>query len=54
MADDRKAKVPDPVTPHPSDELSEKDLEQASGGIIDGVPGESTDDKHKGWIEILS
>ena len=21
---------------------------------IDGVPGESTDDKHKGWIEILS
>ena len=21
---------------------------------IDGVPGESTDDKHKGWIEVLS
>lgn len=21
---------------------------------VDGVPGESTDDKHKGWIEILS
>ena len=21
---------------------------------IDGVPGESTDDKHKDWIEILS
>jgi len=21
---------------------------------IDGIPGESTDDKHKEWIEILS
>ncbi len=21
---------------------------------IDGIPGESTDDKHKGWIEVLS
>jgi len=21
---------------------------------VDGVPGESTDDKHKGWIELLS
>ena len=21
---------------------------------IDGVPGESTDDKHKDWIEVLS
>jgi len=21
---------------------------------IDGIPGESTDDKHKGWVEILS
>ena len=21
---------------------------------IDGIPGESTDDKHKDWIEILS
>ena len=21
---------------------------------IDGIPGESTDDKHKDWIEVLS
>ena len=21
---------------------------------VDGIPGESTDDKHKDWIEILS
>jgi type VI secretion system secreted protein Hcp len=22
--------------------------------IIDGIEGESTDDKHRGWIEVLS
>jgi bacteriocin-like protein len=40
----------------PSVELSEKDLEQVTGGAsallqLDGIKGESTDDKHKDWIE---
>ena len=35
-----------------SEELSKEELEKVTGG--DGVPGESTDDKHKDWIEIAS
>ena len=41
-----------------SDELSNKDLEQVTGGAVDaflnieGIKGESTDDTHKDWIEI--
>jgi bacteriocin-like protein len=40
-----------------SGELSEQDLKQVTGGAIDsflnidGIKGESTDDKHKDWIE---
>jgi hypothetical protein len=33
-------------------ELSEQDLKQVTGGVasqIDGIKGESTDDKHKDW-----
>jgi len=33
-------------------ELSPKELNKVTGGLkIDGIPGESTDDKHKDWIE---
>jgi bacteriocin-like protein len=42
-----------------SEELSAEELKKVTGGAfdrflkIDGIPGESTDDKHKDWIEIL-
>lgn len=42
------------------DELTEKDLEGVSGGAfdaylnLDGIKGESTDDKPQGWIEVNS
>jgi type VI protein secretion system component Hcp len=38
-------------------ELSPEELHKVTGGAydaflkIDGIPGESTDDKHKDWIE---
>ena len=37
-------------------ELTSHDLENVSGGFlrVDGVDGESTDDKHKGEIELAS
>ncbi len=36
------------------DELTDKDLEKASGGglPLDGIQGESLDVSHKDWIEI--
>jgi predicted ribosomally synthesized peptide with nif11-like leader len=43
-----------------SGELSEDELGKVAGGggtdrfKFQGVDGESTDDKHKGWIEIAS
>jgi type VI protein secretion system component Hcp len=43
-----------------SPELSNEDLSKAVGGAIDtflnidGIKGESTDDKHKDWIELQS
>ena len=43
-----------------NEELSAEELQKVTGGAydaflkIDGIPGESTDDKHKDWIEILS
>ena len=36
-----------------SEELSREELEKVTGGFGD-IKGESTDDKHKDWIEILS
>ena len=37
-----------------NEELSQVEQEQISGGItFDSIPTETTDDKHKGWIEIL-
>jgi len=42
-----------------NEELSAEELQKVTGGAydaflkIDGIPGESTDDKHKDWIEIL-
>jgi hypothetical protein len=38
-----------------SEELKPNEQEKISGGLtIDGIKGESQDDKHKDWIEILS
>jgi hypothetical protein len=43
-----------------SEELSPEELEKVTGGAydaflnLDGIKGESTDDKHKDWIEISS
>ena len=43
-----------------NEELSAEELQKVTGGAydaflkIDGIAGESTDDKHKDWIEILS
>jgi hypothetical protein len=42
------------------EELNPTEQEKVSGGAfdsflkIDGIPGESTDDKHKDWIEVIS
>jgi bacteriocin-like protein len=54
-----KAKKPTDLTkgssPKTSPELTEKDLSKVSGGLkIGEVAGESTDDKHKGTIELES
>jgi hypothetical protein len=36
-------------------ELTEKDLDKVSGGLkLDGIKGESQDDKYKGGIDIAS
>jgi Type VI secretion system effector, Hcp len=36
-------------------ELTEADLSRVSGGIkLGDIKGESTDDKHKDWIEVLA
>jgi bacteriocin-like protein len=36
-------------------ELTEKDLDNVSGGLkLDGIKGESQDDKYKGGIDIAS
>jgi bacteriocin-like protein len=49
----------DEKAPKPVPELSENQLNQVVGGDkatflkIEGIPGESTDDKHKDWIELL-
>jgi hypothetical protein len=46
-------------SPTTSPELKESELNKVSGGAgsllsLDGIKGESADDKHKGEIEILS
>lgn len=41
------AKKPDDAAKSGQQELTEKDLDKAVGGLL-GVDGESTDDKHKG------
>ena len=62
MSEDMKKENPPQVTNDkvkPASEMEEKDLKQVTGGAVDsylkieGVPGESTDGKHKDWIEIL-
>ena len=39
----------------PAGELTDKDLEKAAGGalVLDGIKGESTEDTHKDWVELL-
>ena len=43
-------------TPKQPPEITEETLEQVSGGapnfvMLDGIKGESADDKHKDWAE---
>jgi hypothetical protein len=62
MSDETKKENPNPAEDSQKQvsELTNDDLKQAVGGAvnsfltIDGIKGESTDDKHKDWIEILS
>jgi hypothetical protein len=64
MSDDNKKanepeKKPGEAENQANTELSKDDLSKVTGGAtdvylnIDGIKGESTDDKHKDWIEIL-
>lgn len=39
---------------HREDELSPRSMAEAVGAWGDGVRGESQDDKHKDWIEVLA
>jgi hypothetical protein len=54
---DKTAKPEDKKKPEEK-ELKESELEQTTGGAaalqIDGIKGESADDKHKGEIDIES
>jgi hypothetical protein len=47
-----KSKKPADLTkgssPKSSPELKESELDKVSGGMLDGIKGESSDDKHKG------
>ncbi len=53
MSDKPEPSVPKAPEPE-NEELSQDEREQVSGGLnIDGIKGESTDDKHKDWIEIF-
>lgn len=52
--------IPTEVSQKQSAELSTTDLSQATGGAANAfvdfgdIKGESQDDKHKDWIEVLS
>lgn len=48
MADDPNDKKPNDTKPQDTTELTESDLGSVAGGMLDGVKGESSDDKHKG------
>jgi hypothetical protein len=48
MADEPNDKKPNDAKPQEDiTELTEKDLGSVAGGMLDGVKGESSDDKHK-------
>ena len=48
MADEPDDKKPNDEKPQEDTaELTEKDLGSVAGGMLDGVRGESSDDKHK-------
>jgi hypothetical protein len=49
MADEpNDKKLNDAKPQEDTTELTEKDLASTAGGMLDGVRGESSDDKHKG------
>jgi len=61
MSDEPKKENVQPFgaeTQKQSPELSNEELNKAVGGAvnlqIDGIKGESQDDKHKDWIELSS
>ena len=57
MSDETKKENPTPAAESrkQAPELSSDELKQTVGGLNFGdIKGEVTDDKHKGWIEILS
>jgi hypothetical protein len=48
MADEPNDKKPNDAKPQEdATELTEKDLASTAGGMLDGIRGESSDDKHK-------
>jgi hypothetical protein len=55
MSDPEKTPKSEQEAPKQTPELSEDEMKGVVGGLnIDGIKGESTEDKHKDWIEILS
>jgi bacteriocin-like protein len=54
----KKKTGPDALVASPDVTLTEEELSKVSGGAeflkLSGVDGESTDDKHKGEIELMS
>jgi len=54
----KKKTGPDALVASPDVTLTEEELSKVSGGAeflkIGGIDGESTDDKHKGEIELMS
>jgi bacteriocin-like protein len=54
----KKKAGPDALVAGPDVTLTEEELSKVSGGAeflkIGGIDGESTDDKHKGEIELMS
>jgi type VI protein secretion system component Hcp len=59
MSDPEKTPKSDQEAPKQTPELSEDEMKGVVGGAvdaylnIDGIKGESTDDKYKDWIEVL-
>ena len=55
MSDPEKTPKSGQEAPKQTPELSEDEMKGVVGGLnIDGIKGESTEDKHKDWIETSS